>query len=302
MLINTAETGITKVFSGKELPLNQLLNFKIDKENLVIPEDNRHNILDYIYSLNDEVSQKINRLITQHLNKGFDWRWSTDKGKLPKRIAKAIAEYWPELKLNEKDLAEIGDLALEGMPKSNEYNFDISTTLNWRKGDFGDRNSCFLSRSGNEEYSQVKTMRKAKEFYALRYFKDFGYYDEESTSISQPNVAYFENDHLWLGISRMWLYRKSDDELVAFNSYGYDTTSSSEVLAQYLGAKKTQVPISAPIMVNNAGKGYWISNRQDKPNKINIPNKYQSYSSPWLHNPADGDDEDEGPIDEAWDV
>ena len=251
------------VLSGKKLPLNTLLTFNIDRDALVIPDPTRDKVLAKLRNAWTKVAgNTLDKFPNVALLCDIDWHWVTDRGKLPKRIRSFMHKEF-KFEVSEYIQSEIGNVCLNELPTSQNYYFDISTKLNWRKGDFGDHQSCFLNVSGAPT-CQVSTMQRNGKFNALRFFRPFDSDIAQNHSSGYDGVSYTQDGQLYLGVSRAWLFRHSEDATVLFNSYGFNMSTSADILSRYLGTSKYTVGIDETDIDINGSQGYWISKEKSK--------------------------------------
>jgi len=251
-----------QVLSGKKLPLNTLLTYNIDRDSLVIPDEIRDKVLVKLRNAwTKAAGNTLDKFPNIALLSDIDWRWITDRGKLPKRIRSFMHKEF-DFEVSEYIQSEIGNICLNELPGSQDYYFDIATKLNWRNGDFGDHQSCFLNVSGSPT-SEVSTMQRDGRFKALRFFRPFESDVAQNHANAYDGVSYTQDGQLYLGVSRAWLFRATDDSTVLFNSYGYNMSMSADILSRYLGMPKYSVGIDETDIGVNGSHGYLIS--KDKP-------------------------------------
>jgi hypothetical protein len=255
--------------SGKDLPLNKLLNFSVNRDDLLIPDDVREAVLNKLCNAWTKVEGNTKNSFPWDVLRGdIDWQWLTDRGKLPKRIRSFMHKEF-KFEVSDNIVGQIGDICLDELPATQKYYFDISDNLVWRSGDFGDHSSCFTNPNGKPS-SSVEKMSETGDFLALRFFRPFGTYDPDVTSVTQNNVSYVEDDKLFLGTSRAWLYAPSEDKTLLFNSYGYNTATSADIFSRYLEIPKKWVAIQGTGLHINGCGGYILDPKGYKPNSYEM--------------------------------
>jgi hypothetical protein len=152
-----------------------------------------------------------------HLTDKWVWHWTvTGKGEyvgtLPKRLAKFIYKRYA-VKLAPSQLAQVGELLANNIPKSKSVVFRVRNTIDWRAGAFHDDGSCYwgcrsAARSVVEENG-----------YAICFYNP----DEP---IRHPGS----------GIARCWAGLRPDDTLVIFNAYGMLLQDVAHIISFVLGA------------------------------------------------------------------
>jgi len=257
-MIGTQELATQMIsLSGRDVPLNSLINFSINRDDLVIPDEVRELVLNKVSNAWTKI--KGNTLDTfpwDKLRAGIDWKWMTNRGKLPKRIRSFMHKEF-EFSVSDNIIEQVGDICLKELPTTQEYFFDVSDNLHWRSGDFGDHQSCFLNSDGSPS-SSVEMMEENGHFLALRFFRPFGDYDPDITNITHPNVSYIKDSKLYLGVSRAWLFQKelAGPYPLLFNSYGYNIATSADILSRYLEVPKKWVDIHGTCLHINSCGGY----------------------------------------------
>lgn len=153
--------------------------------------------------LNEKLTKIIYKLYPDHMffhnDEIPDGEWITKQGKFPKRFARLIKDRLG-IKLDNRAMGSIGELA----QKIIEYNlkqetgyFDLTSTLDWSRGSFGDEGSCF--------WSDRSSARDTLEYYgslAIRFYSEY-----------QPYSEVF-------GIGRAWIITKYPDKIILLNAYG----------------------------------------------------------------------------------
>lgn len=252
------------VLSGKEFIPNTLLTFTIDRDQLVIPDDTRDKVLKKLgFAWTKVAGNTYDTFPTIALRSDIDWTWLTDRGTLPKRI-RSFMHKEHKFEVSDNILGQLGDICLKDLPKSQDYYFDVSTQLNWRSGDFGDHQSCFLNHDGSPGYT-LKRMDDDGRFAALRFFRPFPKNDEVlNHSVGFDGVTYTKEDEIYMGVSRSWLFHTSEESTILFNSYGYNTSTSAEIFGRYLGIPKKEVSIEDTDLHINGDYGFIFSNSKEK--------------------------------------
>lgn len=259
------------MITKEEIPLNQIIKFKLESNSATIDDDAAREIKELVEGnilLENVPEEELNQLpgfkryprrynshgsgiglsnmIPGYLLDGavksvprasfdytdIDWAWKTNRGTLPKRIGSWVYQNY-KTKLPEKILSEIGNIARQSLPKEQTYSFDIVKTVDWTRGEFGDHGSCLWS--GDRPDGRLVESITKRDYYAIRFFKEF----EAHVNLGE-NFAkkYYETDsHYYVGVSRAWLYagtRKKEPILLTFNGYGISTEIIANILKAYI--------------------------------------------------------------------
>jgi len=253
------QPDVTRVIAGKEVPLNKLLSFSVKRDEIPIPEENRMDVTSLLIPLirgspRDRFDCETfaqNQKLYADLLKDIEWKWIFDGKKLPKRIEKYVKEKY-RVTLSPETLTRVGDLASKNIPTTTEYNFDFSTTMHWRGGDFGDPESCFQNSEG-KSFGSVAQMEEDGRFLAVRFYKNFGLSDELESKYGinkSTTNHHIVNDDIYLGNARAWIHTGSTEKAFVFNGYGYQTPLVAEITAQYLARAKKTVEVYSGVCNN----------------------------------------------------
>ena len=163
--------------------------------------------------------------------KDWDWEFTTKQGVFTKRLSKLVYKKY-NTSLPPEVLAKLGLMAREGsMGKPKEYIFDVTDTINWRKGAFKDH-SCFwggyskLPKRGTFELNAL--MRSGA--LALRFFQGISF--------------------IRRGLGRSWIW-ESGPYIHLFNAYGLPGNTQAGVLAGYLGLSHKRINGRSNLYLNN---------------------------------------------------
>lgn len=204
------------------------------------------------------------------LPSGFDRRWMTDKGALPKRLSKFLKK---EGRLIEEDKysAICANLKNKYCTVPKVHYFDITKDFTWRPGEFGDDGSCYWNSGPTRGFRGTLTRLKGL---AFRLYKNS---TREKGS----------------GIGRCWMIPVAFDEegnptaLIAYNAYGPELHPMMEIFSQYFGglsSKNVYIslrggPANDGLYINNSGEAILIGSEEatrkfDFRDNINLANYF----------------------------
>lgn len=172
-----------------------------------LSEAGKMELLKILWALPDDTSGQVYSVAARWMEGQEPLLWHTKEGSLPKRLAKEVKRQ-TGVKLSNDTLGKIGSLADKHCPKTSQYTFDITETIDWQDGDFGDSGSCYWGCHASARY-KLQSQHNA---FAIRF------YDGRR------------------GMGRAWIVVQ-DGKAFLFNAYGVNLTTQSRVLAQHLGAQ-----------------------------------------------------------------
>lgn len=213
----------------------------------------------------------------EYMPKVFDWDWVIIKGPLTGTLPKRIARYLykeRDIRLDPSALTEIGNLAQRHADKTSLYRIDLTQSIDWKVGDFGDFGSCFFGGR-----AEAMPMLKTNKAFAFRYWKNSKDYSEieiskivngtddggchhkrherclKCQSLIQWKMGKKRPDGL-IGRGRTWV-APIQGQVVLFNTYGdFQTITSARLLATLLGHSYKSVGL----LNNGEGQGrLWIN-------------------------------------------
>ncbi len=122
-----------------------------DMLNCVMPQS-RRSIEHYLHAIVDHQTRKFLScpisLESACSGESWDWHWMKPAGKyrgtFPKRVAQFVRETY-NVKLSAEQVSHIGNLAVQGMLRSDNAVVDFTTDFGWDAGDFNDGDSCYWS-------------------------------------------------------------------------------------------------------------------------------------------------------------
>lgn len=103
-------------------------------------------------------------------NYTFDWRFETDRGKLPKRIRSFVYKA-TGAKLSDDACEKIGNIAQMTRFYGSAFYFDFCAQANWNRGDFGDPDSCYWTNRNKQRIMMNGNDRTA----FIRFYTDKDY-------------------------------------------------------------------------------------------------------------------------------
>lgn len=156
-----------------------------------------------------------------------DWAWTwlvTGKGEYVGTLPKRISKYYYQLgvRLSPETLSQIGNIASAHNLRGNvSYTFDVTDTIDWRKGDYGDTRSCYW-----RDHSAAKDIIMDNNAGAVRFFDENGN-----------------------GIARAWIVPNTPREgtFIIFNGYGFKPNATlviARTLAIYFGVSYKKIALS----------------------------------------------------------
>lgn len=175
------------------------------------------------------------------------WQWQDKTGTLPKRIQKYFYKNFNKLKLDQKLVSEIGNIARSHSAKTKEYYFDFHNEIcNWYRGDFGNANSCYWT-----EYNKSPGILQYYGSKTIRFFKPNkygGYYNE------------------FAGYGRAFILPiiiHNQECEILINGYGYDLLEIARMYSNFKGLSYIKVDLScySSDLYINGECGYLIADQ-----------------------------------------
>lgn len=178
----------------------------------------------------------------------IEWRWLTNRGSLPKRIAKWYYDKYGK-KLPDSISSAIGNIVRKKTVPNKKYHFDFTRDFTWEAGDFGDHESCFW-----ESRSEIRDrMMDDPRFHAIRFFTE--HKRENGLITSRLGCFHADKDTYWTGHSRAWFVRETITRevqkkviehtvYIVFNGYGMTTEQISSVFSSFLGVGYKVITVS----------------------------------------------------------
>lgn len=190
-----------------------------------------------------------------------EWVWKTERGTLPRRIAKWYHQRYKRRKgLTDELINDLGNVASNIMPKPVNYHMDITKDLNWKQGQFGDLNSCFFS--GNAETRN--RMNATPNLYAFRLFREV---EKIYGKIPERNIDgtwYEHGDNYYVGSSRAWLLMKTTPHgpvYLLFNSYGMNLNKTAKIFAAHFQLESEEINLRGGALYINGGRAIAIGKK-----------------------------------------
>jgi hypothetical protein len=180
----------------------------------------------------------------------MDWRPITKLGKLTKRLQKFC---WVKhkKKLKNDTMEKLGNLINANIIKPKTYCIDVTRTLDWGRGWFGDGDACFTG--DNRPGTKFGEMQKDPNWSALRIF-------QASLNTSAPGYSRYYDGYYGVGRSLLLKVKvetrpKSDvkvetEVLLVMNGYGPTSFQQTSLMAAYVG-----LPFK-PIRIKNSERLY----------------------------------------------
>lgn len=243
----------------KTIPLDKIVEFKLTSNNSPLGPETVDEIMKVSYEGFKSEKGIFEQFPFGKLDKDIEWKWQAERGSLPKRIESWFYKEY-KIKLDPTITSNIGNIARAVIPKDQIYHFDFTKKLDWRKGDFGDPQSCFFSSDGPG--MSPKLMQESGRFYAIRFFKQI----PQNSSVTLDVPRYYEDeDAYYIGISRSWMGdspKKDSSMKVIFNGYGLTTQQISAIVSDYFDADYKKVYVSNTDLYIN-GDGYVIGDKEE---------------------------------------
>lgn len=172
------------------------------------------------------------------LPEDWDWSWMVQKrlpyaGTFPKRYS-AFVFKTTGAKTSSEILQQLGNFYANHASKGSDFWFDFDRTINWKDGDFGDKDSCFW---GGRSIARDMIRENGG---AVRFF-----------SSETGN-----------GLARAWIApgHPQENDALLFNGYGMQLRDIARIIATFLGLDYQSMP-----MVNNGNSAgdLWINGVRD---------------------------------------
>lgn len=213
----------------------------------------------------------------------MDWLWESAQkdangytGSFPKRLAKFVYNLKDEageskrIKIHEKDLSAIGQLAKANLQTERTLYFAITNHLDWKPGDYADDGSCM--------FCSYSSGRQAMEDQGGMAIQIFGFIPRKTKAYSHLKYKEFKNLGHPYGIGRCWFlpqYLSDNNDkpiYVFFNHYGpVSTFTISRMIATLCGypskrmdqlrqnrENKYSVYINTNYSINSGGRDAYI--------------------------------------------
>src|SRR4029450_13317044 len=188
----------------------------------------------------NEIEWMLSNALLPTLPDDFIWKWTTNRGSLPKRIQ---SYYYKEhgKKLDSVLIGEIGNQGKRHASVATTLVLDFTKELDWRDGDFGDGGSCFWGKKTGAPAMIEETG------YAVRAYKPIGAYTPaEALKVSRKRRGY----------ARAWFAKVSDNRLIVFNGYGEASITFARWLALLFNCTYKRIGLTN----NGVGEGtLWIN-------------------------------------------
>jgi polyhydroxyalkanoate synthesis regulator phasin len=225
-LTQTAETKTEEL--EIKLPLEP---FILNTPEGVISETGQNDIEWYLQTkLNglDETTGKWSETKRDYhpLPKEFEWVWTTNRGTLPKRITSYYYKNW-QVKLSPEIVTELGNRGKLHASKAQTIVMDMTDSIDWQDGQFGDNGSCFWG-----EKSGAKSMIEKHGFAVRAYKARDAYTIKEGDPIVWSHIR---------GYARAWLAEVRRNVVVVFNGYGESTLNFARLLALKFGCSYKRI-------------------------------------------------------------
>ena len=243
-----------------ELPINQILEYKLESDFQPLTPETIDQIITEVSTYYHKIHGVLASFPMASMATAIEWKWNAERGTLPKRIATWYYQLFNK-KLDEEILSNIGNIARKEIPKAQTYYFDITDKLDWKKGDFGDHQSCFFDYDGGTNTNAFTGMRNSGKFKAIRFFKPI----PANASIAGINRFYTTEEKSYIGICRAWMYEYekvkkvgkisiSNPVGVIFNGYGLTTLKVASIISSYAGTSQKYISFNSDwLYINDNG-------------------------------------------------
>lgn len=242
---------------------NKLYEFWINSEYALLPPkiiEQMINVVQFVYNIEGRGLQQFFPFRT--LANDIHWAPMHVGGALVKRIAKWCKDNL-DFKLSNDVKTALGSVMRMATLKDQTFYFDIVTEFRWRRGNFGDHDSCFFGSGGGSRQDIPRAMEKEGKFAAIRFFKRLPnkmtcYKTDDS---QDQNIYYADENYYHQGYSRAFMcfdafnkkgttYYKgfstdaSYPMTIIFNGYGYNTEQIGGIVSQFLGLSSKKIGLT----------------------------------------------------------